>query len=310
MGRVLLSCLHHARSGGCAHAGAGSLRPNPDALPPSLPHKMILNGCVERREPAERQSREFREHLTAIIKRKDLGLTRDEVALIKAVHDAAVPAAFWRYEDAEEKLKDADRKMRAGLVEGCARCNRQVAGTGTALRDLLSQLVGVILPTGPPVGAVLAGLDTRCRPSPGFALRPLHPATSTLKPRISASFKRGYPFSESFRQRSFDGRGDPVWVVFAGNVGNDAVLTDDDIDGEGIRAFVVLGQRRRTSSSTDLRGRSDTSRAGWTRSSAPRPSRRHWRRSQSLRPCRRTSSRSRLSMSGNSRLQTGQNVAK
>ena len=93
----------------------GGLRPNPDALPPSLPHKMILNGCVERRESPERQSRQFREHLTAIIKRKDLGLTRDEIALIKAVHDAAVPAAFWRYEDAEEKLKAADRKMRADL---------------------------------------------------------------------------------------------------------------------------------------------------------------------------------------------------
>ena len=95
----------------------GSLRPNPEALPPSLPHKMTLNGCVERREPAEHQSRQFREHLTAIMKRKDLGLTRDEVALIKAVHDAATPGAFWRYKDAEEKLNAADRKMRTGLAK-------------------------------------------------------------------------------------------------------------------------------------------------------------------------------------------------
>jgi hypothetical protein len=93
----------------------GGLRPNPEAIPPSAPLRVILNGCVEPREPAERQSRQFREHLTTVMNRKELGLTRDQAALIQAVHDAAVPAAFWRYKDAEEKLNAADRKMRAGL---------------------------------------------------------------------------------------------------------------------------------------------------------------------------------------------------
>jgi hypothetical protein len=93
----------------------GGLPPNPDAIPPPASLRMKLNGCVESREPAVRLSRQFREHLTKVIDRKDLKLTRKEVALIKAVRDAAVPAAFWRYKDSEEKLKDADRQMRAGL---------------------------------------------------------------------------------------------------------------------------------------------------------------------------------------------------
>ena len=251
----------------------------------------------------------FREHLTAIMKRKDLGLTRDQVALIKAVHDAAVPAAFWRYEDAEENSRTpiarCERVPRRSLSKQSASCRNGNGVTGSA------KSIGRRDPSDRPSGRrcisrprhqmqAVAGF----RPSLSFTR-----AMSTSKPRISAIFKRGYPFSESFRQRSFDGRGDPVWVVFAGNVGNDAVLTDDDVDGEGIRAFVVLvsaeyvlvdGSSRPTGYVTC---RLDTKR--WTPSMASPLA--LIAITSTLSPYFFTS---RLSMSGNSRLQTGQNVAK
>jgi hypothetical protein len=92
----------------------GGLRPNPDALPPPADFRMTLNGCVTPPSP-ERQTRQFREHLTAIMNRQDLKLTEKEVALIKSVHNAAVPAAFSVAGDARERLKEADQTMRSAL---------------------------------------------------------------------------------------------------------------------------------------------------------------------------------------------------